>query len=381
MGINELLGVEHKANIRSKVEDFWFFVEELSTPQRLGEALRARRKATRRRIPTFITVFWISLLAVLIDSSVGNFKANPVKIGEDFNTTIKLDFLYHIAAGIDVECYPSDKDCQAWLAIAETNERTRLSDLEKSYIALVNDLVNSNTTLLKILLDCYVALTLIAMGIPLTIALFISFHFTLWILTRVTSSKTKLLIMLIIDAITVTIMPPVLSNIMLYTFALGFISLGGVFDFAIFNKASLHGLLFGDTSVMLIVSFIIPFVLSNISNESSSTVYWITTEFASSTYSRMSELFHDLIKFIHLDFGVGHIDSAINWAIVTDISYSLYFVIPSVLLVFAQRWGFGREIFLNFISLTESHPKGPVYAIGELLMRLFTALVDTFRKK
>jgi hypothetical protein len=69
--VNELLDGSDKAIVKRKVEDFWFFTAELSTVQRLSETLKARRNGTRKRIPTFIKLFWF-LLVVIFISTIGN---------------------------------------------------------------------------------------------------------------------------------------------------------------------------------------------------------------------------------------------------------------------------------------------------------------------
>jgi hypothetical protein len=50
--------------------------------------------------------------------------------------------------------------------------------------------------------------------------------------------------------------------------------------------------------------------------------------------------------------------SAVNWAIFTDLTYSIYFFLPSVFSVFIQRSDVGRAVILNFVQRGADHPKG-----------------------
>ena len=166
----------------------------------------------------------------------------------------------------------------------------------------------------------------------------------------------------------------------MYAIALSVFCTHSEIDFSTFHDANIFTFLIGDTSVMLIIAIMAPIIIQFVFSDTSNLVYWATSAIISATWARIMELSNDILKFIHLDFGVSATDSAINWAITTDIAYSLYFILPSFFLVLAQRWSFGRRILLNFISIMEGHSKGVLYAIGELLMKLFTALGRLFEK-
>jgi hypothetical protein len=81
-----------------------------------------------------------------------------------------------------------------------------------------------------------------------------------------------------------------------------------------------------------------------------------------------------------MEFPIGIVPGAINWTIFTDVSYSIYYLVPSVLLVMAQRWDLGRRMFLNLILLITDHPKGSLYAISDISTAWVTAIIRLFKK-
>jgi hypothetical protein len=99
-----------------------------------------------------------------------------------------------------------------------------------------------------------------------------------------------------------------------------------------------------------------------------------------SVYLQVKEVITDLLRILHLDLGVGVISSAINSAIFTDISYSMYFLMPGVLLVLGQRWSLGRRMLLNLTLMIADHPEGALYAIASILMAWVTEITNFFKK-
>jgi len=80
------------------------------------------------------------------------------------------------------------------------------------------------------------------------------------------------------------------------------------------------------------------------------------------------------LKVTTLNFDVGIIESSINLAIFFDILYSIFFIVPGIAFVAIQRWPFGRRVFLNFVLWVTNHPKGVIYAFGEMLLGIVTAI-------
>ena len=89
----------------------------------------------------------------------------------------------------------------------------------------------------------------------------------------------------------------------------------------------------------------------------------------------------DIWKFIHFDFGVDIVASAVNWAIFTDLTYSFYFLLPSVFFVFIRRSEVGRAVILNFVERSADHPKGVLYFLGELMMAWLTVITKMISGK
>ena len=92
------------------------------------------------------------------------------------------------------------------------------------------------------------------------------------------------------------------------------------------------------------------------------------------TYGRLITFGADAWKVLHFDFSQGAVDTAINWAIFTDLAYSLYFIGPGLAIVMIQRWHFGRRWFLGVVLFVASHPQGIVFAIGEIFLNVAKAV-------
>jgi hypothetical protein len=86
------------------------------------------------------------------------------------------------------------------------------------------------------------------------------------------------------------------------------------------------------------------------------------------TYTTVANFMGDTWKVAHFDFSPTYIDGAINFAIVTDLLYSLLFFLPGLGIVLLQRWPFGQRTFLNIIQWFPEHPKGPIFAMSKMFL-------------
>ena len=272
-----------------------------------------------------------------------------------------------------------DPDCVQEAYDTWYNEVYRLELLETAYKGIVEE---TSPTSLKMVCAIATVLTLVIVGIPLSLGLLSSFNLTLWILSRITSSSFKLASMLLLDVIVALIMPQTIFVIMFYIFEFVIISImGGLVDFSTFDKANLGTFILADSAVVSSASLILPVLFSwSIYHgrsilESLTIIPWTVYL---SIYLQIQEVVKDAWKFVHFDFGVGAIQSAVNWAIITDIAYSLYFVTPAVLLGWAQRWDLGRRMFLNLIEQVADHPKGSLYGFGAILLAWRAAITNIF---
>jgi len=394
IALNELLEGSDKAIIKSKIEEFWLFIAELSTARQITEVIKLRERKTKHLIPTFIKFFWLLLLAVSIDSSYEIYTSDIISTKTAIEDNIKFDYALnvdgaHAAAAILASqmCFPNDRDCLEWLV--EWHEATFFKkSLLQSYNLLIDNLAKLRPNWLRFVISIEGALTLVIVGIPLSLALLISFHLTISVLSRITSSTLKLLIVFVFDLIMAVLLPPLILAIVIYTFAMvAVFLLGGLVDYFTFDRASMSTFITASVALGLTTSLLTPVVSSwliyNLYNSSSllfKAILAVIT-IVISIHIVLTELFSDAWKFIHLNFGVSIVHSAINWAIFTDVSYSMYFVVPSILLVMAQRWSFGRRIFLNLVLRIADHPKGVLHAVAEIMMAWLTAVTKVFGGK
>jgi hypothetical protein len=385
MGVNELFDAGDKAAIKSRIENFWYFTAELSTAQKLSEAINFRRRATKRSIPSFLKLFWLLLLLVFLDSSWGVYNSELSDIRDNYNGAISIDLNLDngIANGhLTLAFGCPDPDCIEETYGSAFNELYRLRILAESYERIVDE---ASPNLLKIVDTVTTALTIVIVGVPLSLGLLLSFNVTLYILSKITSSPVKLASMLLLDADVALMMPQIIFVVILYIFEIVAIStMGGLVDFSTFDDANLTTFILADSAVMFSASLILPVLFSwNLYHGTSilASLTDIPGTFYLSIYSQIQAVVEDTWKFVHFDFGVGPVESAINWAIFTDLAYSLYFVLPAALLVWAQRWDLGRRMLLNLVEQAADHPKGSLYGFGTILLAWRVAITEIFSGK
>ena len=157
----------------------------------------------------------------------------------------------------------------------------------------------------------------------------------------------------------------------------------GLVDYTTFEKVNLLNFSIASTELQFTGSLLIPSISSWLIYNTSGLYYHVEVIFVTiilSLYTQAKEFFTDLVQVLHFNFRINIIPSAINWAIATDITYSLYYVVPSVLLVLAQRWEVGREKFLDQVLSISGHPRGVLYAVGEGLMKISTGVRDFLKE-
>jgi len=91
-------------------------------------------------------------------------------------------------------------------------------------------------------------------------------------------------------------------------------------------------------------------------------------------YLRVFAFTADVWKIPQLDFSNDAISSIIDWAIFTDLLFSVAYLGPCVLLVLANRSSTLRNKFLNLVMFIGDHSKGPFVAVAEFLSPLLTFL-------
>jgi hypothetical protein len=156
---------------------------------------------------------------------------------------------------------------------------------------------------------------------------------------------------------------------------------GGLIDFSTFDNIGLWNFMISSLAFTFTINLLTPIISAWLIYNSYGILFKTSTIIITiifGTYSQMRELFTDLFKVIHMDLPIAVIPGAINWAIITDVTYSIYYLIPSIMLVIIQRWGFGRRMFLNLILFVADHPKGVLYAISQISTAWISAIVKLF---
>src|SRR5262249_9706685 len=96
------------------------------------------------------------------------------------------------------------------------------------------------------------ALSLLFLAIPLFLALRFSFNITLWILSKVTESKGRLLLICVLDFVVALMMPPLLvSTMLLSTFLIMVFGIGNVIDYTTFQNPNWLTIGISSASILL----------------------------------------------------------------------------------------------------------------------------------
>jgi hypothetical protein len=362
----------------------------LSSAGQITEAIKLRRKRTKRLIPRFIQLFWLLLLFVLIDASYGVYTANLTDTKNRLKADVQFD--YGINAGVEygailsdnlVEkvCFADDRDCSDWLYLEWVEDTSPQKSLLHSYNELIDGLAKSAPIWLKCIILLEYVTTLVIVGIPLSAALLISFNLTIWTLSKITYSSLRLFVVFIFDIIIAVLLPPLILTIVIYVIVLlAVYTLGGLVDYFTFDHSSIFNLIVGGIWLSITASLPLPMILSWILYNNFFELSFLS-EFSVAfsvivinIIATMRELVVDIWKFVHLDFRVSLVASAINWAIVTDLTYSIYFIVPSIILVTVQRSSFWRRTFLSLVLWIADHPKGAIHAVAEIMMGWLTMI-------
>jgi hypothetical protein len=142
---------------------------------------------------------------VVFCSTVGGIYVQDSRhIREGINGNVIFDLTFdiektYLSAIESFECPIVDLNCQDWTDLAGQAATKGLLTLRQEYISFVNDFSANHLLLLKVALAILAAASLIIVGIPLTISLMLSFNFTLWILSKITSSSITLVSMIVVD--------------------------------------------------------------------------------------------------------------------------------------------------------------------------------------
>jgi hypothetical protein len=264
---NQFVGESDKDHIKRKVENFWFSTAELDTAESVGRALKSRSRQMKRNIPFFLRLYWLLLLVMFVVVCVENYNARTEDLRQSLKQPVTIDFnfqgnyAYLQAINKLANCSGAENDCQKFDELAWRHKVSRLANLEGSYDDLLTDLFQNHPLWLQWVADSTDALVLVLLAIPLSLGLLFSFNFTLWLLSKITSSSFKLTVMLCVDMFVATAAPVLLYNAFTFAAALIGMSLfGGAIDFTYFDEANVETLIICESSMVTIFSLIGPIV-------------------------------------------------------------------------------------------------------------------------
>jgi hypothetical protein len=136
-------------------------------------------------------------------------------------------------------------------------------------------------------------------------------------------------------------MPPTLLMLVIYIFALvAVFTTGGLIDFSTFDVVDLRNFMIAHLALSSTGALLTPIISAWLIYNTFGFLYHpsiVMVTIVIATVLQVRELLSDLLRIARTEFAIGIVPGAINWAIFTDVSYSIYYLVPSVLLVMAQR--------------------------------------------
>jgi hypothetical protein len=250
--------------------------------------------------------------------------------------------------------------------------------LEAEFQQYVSDIGPSALLISTIVAE---ALGIFVLVIPLTAALLISLNLTLWILSKITQSQLRMFFLVALDVLVAIIMPPLLTSLfLLVVVGAGVILFGQIIAFASFPSANWLSLTLGEASVKIYANFIFPalfFLLAVTLPSKIGLIVALLTLIVGASWiasDRGFEFVSDAGKLFQLDFTTDSLQATIDWAIFTDLLFSVFYLFPCLLLVLANRSDATRTKFLNLVMWVGDHSKGPFVALAELSSLFFSLL-------
>jgi hypothetical protein len=234
-----------------------------------------------------------------------------------------------------------------------------------------------------------IAALAISLGIALTVSLYVSFNLTLWLLSLVASSNRRMILIFVLDFFAAILLPQILTTLMMIALSIVVLYLnGGVAEYQYYHvPASLANLILGTFLSGMQANLgptLLPVWLMYSLGRSGPASVWMPYLFVSVfdvIVDYIETFFLDVYKFINLDFSPPLFESIRNWAIFTDLAFSLVYLLPCLAIVFAGRNPVSRGILLNLVQWVGDHPKGPLYALREACLSLVQYLLTILKKK
>ncbi len=362
-----------KERIKARILDFWIKTSDLALIDQVNSALEARYARTRSLRPKFIVLFWtfcgiaIAFAAIeLLGQDAGELRKSfteTLKVNLDTDFRIRCSSLHGSEDEGQERCDP-DKESN------DSSEILRFRATRTKFLAFTTGLSDNSLRMSAIISEIISA---VIVAIPATFALYLSLKLTLWLLSRITRSGMKFLLLVVLDIFVAISMPPFLTSLMIVTVvALEVLVSGQILSIASFSEANWMTLTFGSALLQVNISFIwvaLGFlVLTLLPSKlvAMFTVLAILNVPIALAAFRIQSFMEDVLKVLKFDFSTDLIQAVIDWAIFTDLLFSAFFLGPSLLLVIANRNGALRKAFLNLVMWIGDHAKGPFVAGAEL---------------
>jgi hypothetical protein len=268
-------------------------------------------------------------------------------------------------------------DCLRDLSVDWYDPLKRLYLLGERYSNLLDVLGSNHALPLRLATATATALQVAGLGLALSGALYVSFGLTLWLLSRAISSTLKLTVMIALTIIIAVVMPPLLiSLVMQLLWFMTVFTGGGIIDFSSFSDPNwftvtlVMGFVFlavtqPMAALFAEVTYLLPFWAKVVTLAMSS---W---SIAGMTYFRLLSFFSEIRNVLHFDFSGALGDAMVNWAIVTDLLFSLSYIIPAFALVALHQNLRVRTTVLDLLQYVSEHPRGVLIAIADMIKAPF----------
>lgn len=381
-------GQESKERLRQRILNFWIETSALAVTDQLHRSLEARYARMKPLRWTFLKGFWILCIVVALSSVAPILKLSPDERAQSLKNSVAIDFGLGYVTRCASKFSQEKQDDLKKLCDAKNKERAPKElqvyvQRENRFNAYVAQM-GKWEVLTSQLGTLFLSIALVAL--PVSAALVISFNFTLWLLRRVTRSKLRFAFLVLIDLLIAISAPPVLTSFCLIVlFGFQLFATGQIVDLSIFDSANWGTLTVGLATFYTNTGYVVPVV--------SLAIGYFTMGFIGSTllafmfllapiwmgFFRISSFATATIQFLNFDFTNAPLEAVIDWAVFTDLLFSVCFLAPSLLMVLANRSEGTRNAFLNVVMYIGDHKEGPYAAtagifasVGEFLKNIFS---------
>jgi hypothetical protein len=298
---------------------------------------------------------------------------------------LRLNFLSNAVENTESR----DKDCVARKAYDPYKHINAMAALDGLKARVFEEIEYLSLRPVKLWLAGFTAqaVSLLFLAIPLFIALWLSFNITLWILSKVTESKVRLVLIVFLDVVVALVMPPLLTSAMLLSaFLIMVFGIGNIIDFTTLQNSNWMTVGISGASVMLHAMYFVPlgfayalFLLPAIASVLIAPI--AITIVLYMAYVNLHAFILDTVRFLSLDFDETVQQALINYAIAIDLLFSFTYLLPCIALVTAHRSERTRRAFLSITQWIAENPNGILPAIAKILRGIADVLDQFFRRK